>query len=221
MRKAPRSLTTMLLVLAVPAAALMARTAEAGPVRDQLGRQVMVPDNPQRMVSLAPSITGIVFALGEGERLKGVTQHCDYPPQARSLPKVGSYVHLDVEKIVALKPDLCLGTRDGNPREVAEKLEAMNIPVYAVNPRDKDLDEQAIGADQYEKTLHWFYEQKDKVPRNFEKDEGKCGSCEYARVCGGCRARAYETPGATWPPSLCVFISPDVHREGDVPWDLP
>ena len=101
-----------------------------------MGREVLVPDDPQRVVSLAPSITEIVFALGEGHRLKGVTQHCDYPPEAGSLPKVGSYVHLDVERIAALKPDLCLGTRDGNPREVAEKLEALNIPLYAVNPRD-------------------------------------------------------------------------------------
>jgi iron complex transport system substrate-binding protein len=113
-----------------------AATVHAKLVTDQLGREVLVPDDPKRVVSLAPSITEIVFALGEGHRLKGVTQHCDFPPEAGSLPKVGSYVHLDLEKIVALKPDLCLGTRDGNPREVAEKLEALNIPVYAVNPRD-------------------------------------------------------------------------------------
>ena len=115
-----------------------ASIGEARLVRDQLEREVMVPDNPERVVSLAPSITEIVFALGEGHRLKGVTQHCDFPPEAASLPKVGSYVHLDLEKIVALQPDLCLGTRDGNPREVAEKLEALKIPVYTVNPRDLD-----------------------------------------------------------------------------------
>ena len=113
-------------------------TGEARLVRDQLGREVLVPDNPERVVSLAPSITEIVFALGEGHRLKGVTQHCDFPPEAESLPKIGSYVHPDLEKIVALKPDLCLGTRDGNPREVAERLEALKIPVYAVNPKDLD-----------------------------------------------------------------------------------
>jgi iron complex transport system substrate-binding protein len=115
-----------------------AATGEAGLLKDQLGREVLVPDNPERVVSLAPSITEIVFALGEGHRLKGVTQHCDFPPEAGSLPKIGSYVHPDLERIVALKPDLCLGTRDGNPREVAEQLEALKIPVYAVNPKDLD-----------------------------------------------------------------------------------
>ena len=125
-----------LLTLALLATPLMAAPTEARLVRDQLGREVLVPDEPKRIVSLAPSITEIVFALGAGHLLQGVTQHCDFPPEAGALPKVGSYVHLDLERIVALKPDLCLGTRDGNPREVAEKLGALNIPVYAVNPRD-------------------------------------------------------------------------------------
>ena len=136
MEKTLRKLKLLLLTLALLATPFSIAAVEAGLVRDQLGREVQVPDEPKRVVSLAPSITEIVFALGAGHLLQGVTQHCDYPPEAGSLPKVGSYVHLDVEKIVALKPDLCLGTRDGNPREVAAKLESLNIPVYAVNPRD-------------------------------------------------------------------------------------
>ncbi len=99
---------------------------------------VSVPDNPLRVVSLAPSITEIVFALGEEDRLKGVTQHCDFPAEAQALPKVGSYIHLDLERIVALKPDLCIAIRDGNPREVVTKLEALGIPVYTVDPRGLD-----------------------------------------------------------------------------------
>jgi iron complex transport system substrate-binding protein len=97
---------------------------------------VSVPDIPLRVVSLAPSITEIVFALGEGDRLKGVTQHCDFPADAQYLPKVGSYVHLDLERIVALKPDLCIAVRDGNPRNVVTELEGFGIPVYVVDPRN-------------------------------------------------------------------------------------
>ncbi len=146
MKRAPQELNIILLLLALCLlpASVAAAGGEAKLVGDQLGRQVLVPDDPQRLVALAPSITEIVFALGEGHRLKGVTQHCDYPPEAAPLPKVGSYVHLDVEKIAALKPDLCLGTRDGNPREVAEKLEALNIPLYAVNPRDLETVMQTL-----------------------------------------------------------------------------
>jgi iron complex transport system substrate-binding protein len=103
---------------------------------DQLGRNVTVPDEPQRVVSLAPSITEIVFALDQGHRLQGVTTYSDFPPKATKLPKVGSYVHLDLEKIVALKPDLCIAIKDGNPRMVAQRLESLKIPVYAVNPNN-------------------------------------------------------------------------------------
>lgn len=128
----PRAVLPILFVLALTMAA--APGAEAGVVRDQWGRSVSVPENPVRVVSLAPSITEIVFALGEGHRLKGVTRHCDFPPEAQSLPRVGSYVHLDLERIVALEPDLCIATRDGNPRDVVDRLEALGIPVYVVNP---------------------------------------------------------------------------------------
>jgi iron complex transport system substrate-binding protein len=77
-----------------------------------------LPDNPQRVVSLAPNITEIIFALGREHRLKGVTMYSDYPDAAQKLPKVGSYVRLDLEKIVALRPDLCIAVKDGNPKEV-------------------------------------------------------------------------------------------------------
>ena len=117
---------------------VFAKTGESRLARDQAGRMVSVPDNPLRVVSLAPSITEIVFALGEEDRLKGVTQHCDFPAEAQALPKVGSYIHLDLERIVALKPDLCIAIRDGNPREVVTKLEALGIPVYTVDPRGLD-----------------------------------------------------------------------------------
>jgi iron complex transport system substrate-binding protein len=101
-----------------------------------LERNITVPDTPQRVVALAPSITEIIYALGQEHLLKGVTLYSDYPPEAARLPKVGSYVQLNLEKIVALTPDLCIAIKDGNPREVANRLESLNIPVYAVNPRN-------------------------------------------------------------------------------------
>ena len=111
-------------------------TSVAKTITDQLGRHVTVPDKPQRVVSLAPSITEIVFALDQGHRLQGVTTYSDFPPEAAKLPKVGSYVHLDLEKIVALKPDLCIAIKDGNPRVIAQRLESLKIPVYAVDPNN-------------------------------------------------------------------------------------
>ena len=107
-------------------------------VTDQLGRKISLPDNPQRIVALAPSITEIIYALGQQHRLKGVTLFSDYPDAAKQLPVVGSYVHLDLEKIVALKPDLCIAIKDGNPKEVIDRLDSLKIPVYAVDPKNLD-----------------------------------------------------------------------------------
>ncbi len=105
-------------------------------VVDQLGRRMQIADHPERVIALAPSITEIIFSLHQEHRLVGVTLFSDYPPAARKLPKVGSYVQLDIEKIVSLKPDLCIGIRDGNPIALVRRLESLGIPVYAVNPTD-------------------------------------------------------------------------------------
>ena len=112
--------------------------ASAGTQIDQLDRRVNVPDDPGRVISLAPSITEIVFALKQERRLKGATHYSDYPREAQKLPRVGSYVRLDIERIVALNPDLCIATKDGNPKTAIERLESLNIPVYVVNPHNLD-----------------------------------------------------------------------------------
>ena len=111
---------------------------------DLVGRQVRLPRSPQRVVALAPNITEMVFAVGRQARLVGVTRFSDYPEAARKLPKVGSYVQLDLERIVALKPDLCLAIRDGNPQSVITRLEQIGIAVYAVDPRDLDSVMQTL-----------------------------------------------------------------------------
>lgn len=110
--------------------------AQMRTITDPVGRTLRVPRDPQRIVALAPSITEIVFALGQEHRLKGVSRFSDYPPAAKDYPKVGSYVHLDIERIVALQPDVCIGIKDGNPLSVVKQLEALKIPVFVVHPRD-------------------------------------------------------------------------------------
>jgi iron complex transport system substrate-binding protein len=103
---------------------------------DQSGRRVNVPASPQRLVTLAASLTEMVFAVGLGSRVVGVEQFSDYPPAAKALPKVGSYKLPDLERIVALRPDLCLAIKDGNPPHVLERLRSLGIPVYVVDPRN-------------------------------------------------------------------------------------
>ena len=105
-------------------------------VEDLLGRRVAVPEDPQRVVAMAPNITEIVFALEQEQKLIGATTYSDYPTAAKEIPRVGSYIHLDLERIVALQPELCLAIKDGNPKDTVMRLESLGIPVYAVDPRN-------------------------------------------------------------------------------------
>ncbi len=111
-------------------------TASARILTDLVGRKIDVPENPQRVIALAPSLTEIIFLLNEDSRLKGATRFSTVPEAARALPKVGSYIRLDLERIVALHPDLCLAIKDGNPKHIVEQIEALGIPVYVVDPRN-------------------------------------------------------------------------------------
>lgn len=115
-------------------------------VTDLLGRELVVTSHPVRIIALAPSITEIVFALGQENRLVGVTQYSDFPEAAGQFPKVGSYVNLDLERIVSLRPDLCIGVKDGNPKDVVDRLDDLGIPVYVVNPKGLDSVMQTLAA---------------------------------------------------------------------------
>jgi iron complex transport system substrate-binding protein len=106
--------------------------------KDQTGRTVNIPDHPHRLVSLAPSVTETLFALGLGNRLVGDTDYCDYPPQAKLLEHVGGTQNPSLEKIVALKPDLVLGTNEANRREIADQLDRLGIPLYGVTAHTLD-----------------------------------------------------------------------------------
>jgi iron complex transport system substrate-binding protein len=101
---------------------------------DDAGRQVTVRQPPARIVSLAPSNTEVLFALGLGDRVAAVTTFCDYPEAAKGKPKVGG-LRPNLEAIVALQPDLVLGIR-GTPPDVIAALEGQQIPVAILTPPD-------------------------------------------------------------------------------------
>ena len=122
-------------VLATTLSTLLAPVVWGRVVKDQTGRTVNVPDQPHRLVSLAPNITEIVYALGLADELVGDTDNCDFPPQAKNKPHVGTMVNPSLERIVALKPDLTLGTPEANRRETADQLERLGIPLYGVTAK--------------------------------------------------------------------------------------
>lgn len=88
--------------------------------------------NIKRIVSLAPSITETIFALGEGSKLVGVTEFCNYPPQAKRIDKIGGYSTLDIKKIIALSPDLVLATNFHLKTPIISQLENKRINTYIV-----------------------------------------------------------------------------------------
>jgi iron complex transport system substrate-binding protein len=90
---------------------------------------------PQRIISLAPNVTEILFALGLGENIVGVTSFCDYPEAAKTKPRIGGMTNPSLEAVVSLKPDLVVLSTDGNPKEFDERLRSLGIRTYVVTAR--------------------------------------------------------------------------------------
>ncbi len=102
------------------------------------------PFPPKRIVSLAPNITEILFSLGLDEEVVGVSIHCNYPEKAKDRVRVGSYISIDFERVISLRPDLVIATGAGNPREMVERLERLGFPTYAIFPKRFDDVLQSI-----------------------------------------------------------------------------
>lgn len=105
-------------------------------VVDGLGRTVNIPQQPERIVSLAPSNTEILYALELGDKVVGVTEYCDYPPEAKEKEKIGSYVRINIEKVVALEPDLVLGV--GKDEPIVKELENLGLTVVILEAQTID-----------------------------------------------------------------------------------
>jgi iron complex transport system substrate-binding protein len=106
-------------------------------VTDDAGREVTLSAPPRRIVSLAPSNTEILFALGVEDRVVAVDEYSDYPPAAAQKPTIGEYADPDLEQIVALDPDLVLATAVHAPA-IVPRLEALGIPAAVIEPADLD-----------------------------------------------------------------------------------
>jgi len=106
-------------------------------ITDQLGRAVTINAIPQRIVSLAPSNTEILFALGLGDRIVGVTDYCTYPPEAKKKPSIGGFSTPNIEEVIAKNPDLILAG-DIHKDKVIPQLESKGLTVIALNPKTID-----------------------------------------------------------------------------------
>jgi len=139
---------------------------------------------PDRIISLAPNITEILFALGLGESIVGVTNFCDYPQEATKKPKVGGMTNPSLEAVVSLRPDIVIMTTDGNQKEFEEKVRSLKIKTYVFKARRiselpqgiRDLgraleaqDEADMLAREIEHSMNVFKERGHKSPGSNNK----------------------------------------------------
>ncbi|MBO8181903.1 MAG: cobalamin-binding protein [Archaeoglobus sp.] len=113
-------------------------------VTDDFGFKVVIEKQPERIVSLAPSNTENLFALGLGDRVVGVTDYCNYPPEAAKKPKIGGFTTINIEKILKLNPDLVVASY-GNGEQNVETMKNLGLRVIAFNPKSiRDIERDIL-----------------------------------------------------------------------------
>jgi iron complex transport system substrate-binding protein len=124
-------------------------------ITDDLGRKLKLPLKVERAVSLSPNLTEIIFAVGAGDKLVGVTTYCDYPEQAKQIEKIGDTLRPSLEKIVALKPDVVFVSTASQLKGFANTLEQQGITLFVTDP------------DSFER----IYSSIEKIGEIFQKEE--------------------------------------------------
>ncbi len=139
---------------------------------DDVGREVSVPVKPERIISLAPSNTEILYSLGVGDKVVGTTSYCNYPEEATKTEKVGGFSDVNVEKVISLEPDIVFATTMN--QKVVEKLQELGIAVVILDPvtlgdvlDDITLVGEAVGEVEKAETLRKDLEARiDAVKKN-------------------------------------------------------
>ncbi len=127
--------TFLQLLTAIVLSALTVQAYSVVEVYDDEGTQITLAIPAQRIVSLAPSLTELIYSAGAGENLVGVVEYSDFPAAAKALPIVGRFDLLDIERILELEPDLVVAWQTGNPRSSVNQLRQLGLTVYVAEPR--------------------------------------------------------------------------------------
>ncbi len=184
-------------------------------ITDDFGRNITIKEKPERIVSMAPSCTETLFAVGAGDRVVGVTEYCNYPPEVVAkketgeIEVIGGYSTPSFEKIVDLKPDLIVSAY-GNPKDVLYRLEELGYPVYAQHPKKIDdifSDIRTIGA--ITKCEDNATNLVNELENRLERVKEKIGSLEE-----GQRQGVFYTCGDFWTPGNDTFINGVIRTAG-------
>jgi cobalamin transport system substrate-binding protein len=183
----PRSHLFAIIALAglVCSACVSKTAAPAGtrPFIDEIGRTILVRPDPQRIVSLAPSITETLFALGLGDRIVGVTSYCDYPPEATAKEKVGDTQRPSIERIIALKTDLVIASTASQLQQFVHNLEDVGTPVYVSDPRGMEgVLESIVKIGELTGTQRRAHDVTTELQGRLEKVQSRLSGTERPRV---------------------------------------
>ncbi|RZN39005.1 MAG: cobalamin-binding protein [Methanophagales archaeon ANME-1-THS] len=135
MKKGIVIIATLTIVLSAIAFSSVPVGAGTLTITDDFGRTVTIHGVPERIISLSPTNTEILFAIGAGDRVVGVTEYCNYPEEAKEREKIGGVTTVSIEKVVSLQPDLVLGD-ELNGKETFERLEELGITIVGLNPEN-------------------------------------------------------------------------------------
>jgi iron complex transport system substrate-binding protein len=132
-----RVLAALLLTTTFFLLATVTALAEVSAI-DATGKEVSLEKTAQRIISLAPHVTEMLFAAGAGDQIVGVVSYSDFPEAARKIQQIGSYNRLDMEAIIALSPDLIVAWKSGNPGQQVQRLERLGFTIFYSNPVELD-----------------------------------------------------------------------------------
>lgn len=136
--KLERALTLVALALSLSCnnARVASNSLSTRSLKDDAGVTVVLPQRVDRVVSLAPNLTEIAFAVGAGDRIVGDTTYCDYPEAAKQIAKIGDTLHPSIERIIALKPQVVLVSTASQLEGFTRQLHDQNISVFITDPHD-------------------------------------------------------------------------------------
>jgi iron complex transport system substrate-binding protein len=133
-----KSLLCLLVLLSACATPPKSAIENSREITDDAGRHVSLPQRVNRVISLAPNLTEIVFAVGAGDRLVGRTSYCDYPAEAKAVAEIGDTLHPSLERVISLKPQLVLISTASQLEVFTQQLQNQNIAVFVTDPHDLD-----------------------------------------------------------------------------------
>ena len=175
---------------------------------DALGVEVTLENPPQRIISLAPNNTEILFALGLEEKVMGVTRYCNYPPQVKNKPQVGGFSDFSLETILSLNPDLVLAIR-GNPDVLLNSIREYGCPVFALELQSaQDVIDALLLVGELTDSASEAKQVSDKMKSQLEDIELKLKGSEPKKVYFGAMESPFFTCGGE------TFISNNIKQAG-------